>query len=277
MALVPALLLAACGGALPDPAPFPERPQRVVSINPCADALLREIADDRQIRAISHYSKDPRASSVPAGWAARFPATTGTAEEVLAARPDLVIAGPHVAPSTLAALRRLGIPLVTLPVPASIAESEAQIVGLGRILGQEARAAALAARIRKAEARARAKAAPPPASALVWQGGGLVPGPGTLIDELLAASGHANSAADHGLGAWGVLGLERLVAAPPAILYASDRRGEGDRLLDHPVVAELGARIAVVPTPARLMFCAGPTIIAALDHFAAGRAAAHAR
>lgn len=269
------MLLSACGGTPAAPVAPRDRPQRIVSVNPCADALLRELADPVQIRAISHYSKDPRATSVPLDWAARYPATSGTAEEVLAMRPDLVVAGPHVALSTIAALERLGIPLVKLPVPKSVAESQAQIAELGRIVGRPDRAAALSARIDAAVARAATGAAP--IDALIWQGGGLVPGDSTLANELLSTTGHANIASAYGLGAWGVLGLERLVAAPPDILYAGDRRGEGDRLLDHPVVARLSARIAVEPYPGRLLFCAGPTIIAALDHLAATRRAHDAR
>jgi len=280
-AALPALvgcLLAGCGGAPAGPAAVspepPAPPRRIVSINPCADSLLREIADPAQIRAISHYSKDPRATSVPLAWAASYPATSGTAEEVLALEPDLVVAGPHVALSTIAALERLGIALVKLPVPKSVAESQAQIAELGRVIGQPVRALALVDRIDAAVARAGSST--PPLDALIWQGGGLVPGAGTLADELLRMTGHANAASRHGLGPWGVLGLERLVAAPPAILYAGERRGEGDRLLDHPVIDKLSARIAVEPYPGRLLFCAGPTIIAATAHLAASRQAHHA-
>ena len=52
---------------------------RVVSINPCVDAVLREVADPAQILAISDYSQDPRVTSVPLDWARRFTATSGTA------------------------------------------------------------------------------------------------------------------------------------------------------------------------------------------------------
>ena len=53
-------------------------------LNPCTDAILAEVAAPGQLLAISHYSKDPRASSMEAAVAARFAATGGTVEEVLA-------------------------------------------------------------------------------------------------------------------------------------------------------------------------------------------------
>jgi len=76
---------------------------RVVSLNPCVDAVLMQVADPAQIAAISHYSQDPAATSIPLALARRFKATSETAEEVVALAPDLVITGEHVAPSTIAA------------------------------------------------------------------------------------------------------------------------------------------------------------------------------
>ena len=222
------LLLAACHRAPPasPPPPQPATPQRIVSINPCADALLWQLADPGRIASISHWSHDPRGTSVPLAWARAHPANGGTAEEIVRLKPDLLIAGPHVAPATLATLARLDIPLLALPVPATVADSVAQIELVGRTLGEPERAAALVRRIEAALAAAAPPPATPPVPALVWQGGGLVPGPGTLLDELMARSGLANQAAAHGLASWDVLDLERLVARPPALLLSGvGRRG----------------------------------------------------
>jgi iron complex transport system substrate-binding protein len=276
LALLLPLLLAACDRAPPTaspPAASARAPQRIVSINPCADALLRQLAEPSRIRSISHWSHDPRSASVPLAWAHRFPANGGTAEEILRLRPDFVLAGPHVAPATLAALERLGIPHLSLPVPATVADSLAQVERLGAALGEPARAAALVRRIEAALAAATPPAGAPPVPALVWQGGGLVPGPGTLLDELMGRAGLANEATAHGLAAWDVLDLERLVARPPALLL-SDAPDADDRRLTHPAVAALRQRIATAPFPDRLMHCAGPTMPEAAAAFAAARRAA---
>ena len=121
---------AAAAVAAPAPAP-----KHVVSINPCVDAILMEVADPAQIAGISHYSKDPRASSITPTQAARFAATSGTAEEVVALAPDLVIAGGHVAPATIAALKRMDIALLQLGVPDTIAEDRAQIRQIALAVG----------------------------------------------------------------------------------------------------------------------------------------------
>lgn len=263
-------LLAACGGP-PAPAALPEQPRRIVSMNPCADALLQPLADPSRIAGISHYSQDPRATSVSLEWARRFKASGGTVEEVIGLSPDLVIAGPHVALSAVATLGRLGIPLLQLPVAGSVEESLAQIALVGEALGEQARARALVREIRAAVAAAAPADAARP-TALIWQGGGLVPGAGTLADDLLSRAGLTNLSRRHGLAAWDVLGLERLIAQPPNLLLAGERGDSPDRMLGHPATARLAEIVHIDSYPGQLLHCGGPTIIAASARIAGARA-----
>lgn len=240
---------------------------RVVSINPCVDAVLMQVAEPGQIAAISHYSQDPRATSIPLDQARRFAVTSGTAEEVVAKAPDVVIAGAHVAPATIAALHRMRISLVQIGVPESIAESEAQIRTIAAAVGQRGRGEALVARIDAAVRAASVQHGPAP-DALIWQGGGLVPGEGTLASELLGRTGYRNMSADYGLKRWDVLPLEHLVARPPQVLLSVGAEDSSDRMLRHPVLARLRQAIAVRRYPERLLHCGGPTIIDAVGHLA---------
>ncbi len=267
LSLLAALALAGCGRA-PVPGHAGGAPKRVVSINPCVDAVLMRVADRRQIAAISHYSQDPRASSIPLDVARRFRATSGTAEEVIALSPDLVIAGSHVSPATIAALARLGIPVVQIGVPDSISDSVAQVRQIAAAVGHSDRGARLTGAIEGAVA-----AHPPgaPVPALIWQGGGLVPGAGTLPDDVLRAAGFRNMSADYGLQRWDVLPLEPLVARPPRVLLSVGRADQADRMLSHPVLRALGGRVAMRAYPERLLQCGGPTIIEAANRLAAIR------
>ena len=251
-------------------APVVAAAPRIVSINPCLDAIVLEVADPGQIAAISHYSRQPRATSIPLAMAARFAVTSGSAEEVVALSPDLVIAGSHVDPATVKALRRLGIRLLQLGVPASIAESQAQIRTIAAAAGQPARGARLNARIDAALVAARpAQAWRVPA--LIWQGGGLVPGHGTLPGALLEAAGFHNMSADHGLDSWDVLPLEPLVARPPRVLFSPGLSGDADRILGHPVLRPLARQTRISPFPERLMRCGGPGLVEALAYLKAVR------
>lgn len=244
--------------------PAVAKPLRVVSLNPCADAVLMHIADPKQIAAISHYSHDPRATSISLDQALRFPATSGTAEEVLAKRPDLVIAGPHVALPTIHALERQNIRLMRINVPESVAQSQAQISEIAAALGVPRRGALLNAAIDSALDKARPNDRNP-IPALIWQGGGMVPGRGTLAEELLRRTGFRNMSSAYGLRQWDILPLEHLLARPPRVLFSAGvAAGKRDRMLNHPAIRRLSHRIAVHDYAPRLLHCAGPSIIDAV-------------
>jgi iron complex transport system substrate-binding protein len=252
--------------------PLIAQPRRIVSINPCVDAVLVEVADPQQILAVSHYSQDARATSIPLATAWRFAATSGTAEEVVALRPDIVLAGAHVSPSTLAALKRLKVPVQTFTVPESVAESVAQVRAIAAAAGHPERGETLVRRIEAAIARARRIAAQEgaPVPALIWQGSGLVPGENTLADELLRTAGFRNMSAAYGLKRWDVLPLEHLAARPPRVLL-SDRTA-GDRMTGHRVLRRFDGMIMRPQFDERLLSCAGPVIVRALDRLSAVRA-----
>lgn len=237
---------------------------RIVSMNPCVDTILMEIAQPEQIAAISHYSHDPRATSVPMAWAMQFPAVSGAAEDVIAAEPDLVIAGPHVSIQTIAALKRLGISLMQVAVPETVDESKEQISAIAKRIGRQQSGVSLNTRIDTAMAAADTDA--PPVSALIWQGSGLVPGKGTLADELLTRTGFRNLSSSLGLKQWDILSLEGLLSEPPAILLAGQANmgagnGDANRMLSHPVLRKAGARIRVAHYPSSLLHCGGPVIM----------------
>lgn len=263
------LALTACApAAVPDEA---AQGLRVVSLNPCTDAILAEVADPQQILALSHYSRDPAATSMDPAQAARWPATRGTVEEVLALQPDLVLASTYLDPATSAAFARLSLPLELVDVAASVAESRAQVRRIARIVGHPQRGEALVARIDVALAAAAPPQGSPPVSTVVWQQGGLVPGDATLIADLLRRTGLPNGAGARGLGQADMLGLEAVLADPPLLLLrVTDPRhaGQGDRLLlGHPALGKL-AQTTVAGFDPRLNYCGGPTIIRAVARLA---------
>jgi len=268
-ALLPVALAALSGACTDAPPPAPGK-LRIVSINPCVDAVLAQVADAATIAGISHYSQDPRSTSVPLAWARRFPATSGTAEEVVALRPSLVIAGPHVQPATLAALQRMRIAVAQLPVPESVSASVGQVRAIAALAGHAERGDALARAIEAAAAPVGGPSEP----ALIWQSGGLVPGKGTLADELLARAGYRNMSAAYGLQKWDVLPLEYLIARPPAVLFSvAAAEQSDDRVTSHPAVRRLARHIRLEAYPSRLLNCGGPTIIDAMARLKAARGA----
>jgi iron complex transport system substrate-binding protein len=248
-------------GALLLPWPAAATPQRIVSMNPCIDSVLVRVADRGQVAAISHWSHDPAGSSLPRALAMQFPAHGGTAEEVIAARPDLVLLTPFTPLATRAAFARLGIRTVSIGVPSTIAQSLQQVREVATAAGQPARGEALVERIQAGLVQTRR--AGPARPALMRMASGLVPGPGSLSEGLMAHAGLASLAADHGLKGAGVLGLESLALKPPPLLI-TDRP---DAL--HPLVAKLPTRVAAFDR--QLLFCGGPSLLPAAARLAAIR------
>lgn len=240
----------------------------IISLNPCLDAILVEIAPPEQVLALSHYSRDPGSSSIPARVAARYGVTGGTAEEVIAAKPDLVLASIYLPQPTRSALERAGLRVATFGSPTSIAESAAQVREVARLAGREAAGEALAERIAAPSARAE-----PPIGALLWQPGEIVAGEQTLIAELLREEGFASHAAARGLGQADRVSLEQVLDDPPQVLLlAGDAAGQRHPLLERGVPS-----LHIAAFDPSLIYCGGPTIPRARARLAAIRAAAAER
>ncbi|WP_225205828.1 ABC transporter substrate-binding protein [Novosphingobium huizhouense] len=243
----------------------------MVSLNPCTDAILAEVADRDQILAISAWSRDPRASSMDPGLARRLPSTHGTVEEVLALRPDVVIDGAFVAPATADAYARLGLRFETFDMAATVGASRAQVRRLAALVGHPDRGEALVARMDSALAAAAPPPGAPPVPAVVWEPGGIVPGKGTLVSDLLVRTGYSNFSALRGLGQADRLPLERMLADPPRVILVADATdratADQDRALSHPALRALAGTTRAAFAP-NLLYCGGPTIIRAARRLA---------
>ena len=264
--LIP-LLLSACAPNSSVHA-APRQYPTLVSLNPCSDAVLAEVADPGQLLAISSYSQNPASSSMDLARARQFRAVSGSAEEVLALRPDLVISDQFLPPSTASALAALAIPVERLPIASSVDESRAQVLRLAALAGHPERGRALVARIDAALAGAAPPVGAAPIAAVVWQSGGIVPGPRSLIGDLLRRTGFRQISATRGMKQADVLPLEEMLADPPqVILAAGNALGNEDRLLAHPALAELRATRRERYDPA-LLWCGGGTIVRAAERLA---------
>ncbi|AKM11581.1 hypothetical protein AB433_05935 [Croceicoccus naphthovorans] len=239
---------------MPAEGPHPKE-TGIVSLNPCADAILAEVAPER-LMAVSHYSHDPDSASMDVALARRFPATSGAAEEIAALAPDVVVAGTFLPPATEQALRRMGLRVVKIGSIASVEDARAQVRELAALAGRQDAGEALVARIDAALADAAPDPSGPekPVPALIWQAGGLVPGEATLVSDLLAHTGFTNFSVGRGLGQGAVVPLEDVLADPPSVVLNA---GAG-RMQSHPALAVLADRTE--PFDTRLTWCGGPTI-----------------
>ena len=252
-------------------------PRRIVSLNPCLDAILLDVADPSQITALSRYSVDPAQSWVAAR-ARAFRHVQASGEAVAALRPDLVLVGGMGARELDLVLPRLRIASASFTVPQTIAQSEAQVRRVASLAGHPDRGEAVVARIEAALRAAAPAPGEPRLSALVYENEGLVSGPDTLMDELMVRTGFRNAARGFGLAHTVDVPLEALLAHPPQVLLSGRLDpGEpswGDRALSHPALSELRTHMRKESFPQTLLFCAGPVLIPAAAALAKDRRAA---
>jgi iron complex transport system substrate-binding protein len=242
------------------------KPMRIVSLNPCIDAILLEVAEPSQIAALSFYSSDPAATSISITRAAAFKIARGTAEDTILLKPDLVFGSIYETPQLRSVLLKYHIPITLYDITNTLSSSFEQIRDIAAKVGRPQKGAEL---IQKIEASLRATKAPasrPKIASLIYRSEGLVLGSGTLTEALLTHTGFQNTSKTYGIAAYGTLPLEKLVRSPPALLLRATDATANSRILSHPILAKM--KIAMRDIPARQLNCAGPSIIEATQTLA---------
>jgi iron complex transport system substrate-binding protein len=272
---IPAVLLmnAAFAGLSAPAAAEPPPPARVVSINLCTDQLAMLLAAPGQLVSVSRLARDPHSSAMVAE-AAAYPANHGGAEEVFLLHPDLVLAGTYTALGSVDLLKRLGVRVVQLPPVTALDQVPEHILLVGQALGREEAARALAARFTADLEALRLDL--PPRTAALYHPSGYTTGAGTLSDDILAHVGLSNLAASEGLAGGGILPLERLVMARPAVVVTSTRypgASHAEEILVHPALRDIreSAAISVFSDPDWV--CGTPSVLRAVAQMRAAREA----
>jgi iron complex transport system substrate-binding protein len=216
----------------------------VMSLNLCTDGLLLDLVPIERIASVTYLARS-RSNAYQWSAAAKVPINHGLAEEVLAERPDLVMAGTYTPTATRALLRKAGTPLLEVPQANSFDDIRKVTRNVAHALGEDERAQELIARM---DATLSALAASKPQEVIRvvgWNGGGSVPGKGTLFDSILTAAGGVNIASSLSGVRSGSFGIEELLIARPDILaYGADSNGAPALRTDtdlHPLVLKLYA------------------------------------
>ena len=102
--------------------------EHVVSLNLCTDQMLVLLAPEK-IAALSPLSRDPALSFV-ARQAEHLPVVRASAEAVLRLHPDLILAAPYGAQTTLALLQQEHVPVLRI----ALAQDFAGIRQMTRLL-----------------------------------------------------------------------------------------------------------------------------------------------
>ncbi|MEO8316202.1 MAG: ABC transporter substrate-binding protein [Pseudomonadota bacterium] len=233
-------------------------PRRIVSLNLCTDQLLMALVPAHRIASITWLSRsegDP--SLLPL--AQRLAVNHGSAEEVLALRPDLVIAGRFTTGTTRALLRKVGVPLLEVDsvsdwegvrrITREVAAAVDEAAGAEVLLQQMDAELALLEHRRPAV----------PLRAIGWSGAGDdVPGRDTMFNTILESAGGINLGARAGKGSFD---LEQVLRSRPQVLLRGGAYGSKpalrSELAQHPVLRAVPG-LAIVDYPEAVFGCGVP-------------------
>ncbi len=250
-------------------APAGAAPQRIVSLDYCADQYVLALADRGRIAALSRGAT--RDDSYYRRSAIGLPTTRGGLEDALAFHPDLVVRTWGGGVDAARHYARLGVPMLQLTDARDFAAARAELLYAAEALGSSARGEAMARDLdaRLAALRARWPAAPP--AVLYLTSSGAVSGPDVLMNAVIEAAGGRNARASPG---WQVLPLEALMQRPPQIVAtAFFETGQINATpftyARHPALRRALAQARRVALPADLVSCDAWYAIGAAERLAA--------
>ncbi|HKM72482.1 MAG TPA: ABC transporter substrate-binding protein [Stellaceae bacterium] len=249
---------------------------RVISLNLCTDQLVLALADRSAIVSVTYLARDC-AISAQCRAAASEPINYGTAEELVAAEPDLVLGGRYTTRPAIGIARRLGMKVLEFDPPSSLDMVRRQIRDVAEALGRSERGEAMIADLDgrlAALPQAAAKGERPVAA--VYQANSVTVGANSLIDAALQVAGVDNLARRLGLENYMYLPLETLIADRPDLLILNTPRAIypslAESVLRHPAIAAAIAPDRRVIVSQSLWICGGPEIGDAIALLAQARA-----
>ncbi|KXV56125.1 ferrichrome ABC transporter substrate-binding protein [Acetobacter tropicalis] len=249
--------------ALPAPA---RAAKRIVSLNLCTDQLALMLADRAEIVGLSPLVQDC-SGSVLCQKAQDVPVLSSTAENVIGAHPDVVLAGQFTARVAVKAAREVGAKVLTLPPASSLVDIPVQIMQVAQAVGHPERGQQMVDAFLKRLALLSISLQADDPVAAVYEANGFVAGAGSLPDDVLAHAGLRNLSTVAGITAAGRVPLETLLAQQPDLLVR-DRSGQGyslaQAMLDNPVLERFFSGKHVVDIPASLWLCGLPQTLDAV-------------
>ena len=261
----------------------PARPQRIVSLNLCADSMLLELAAPQRIASLTHLSRDPELSFF-AEQAAEFPINHGIAEEILLLDPDLIFAGTYSTQTTTALLRKLGYPVVTVAPADSLAEFRHNFRVVGTAIGAAERAEQLLAKMDARITAATATHTRLSPRAVLFRASGFTIGSQSLLNELLMLAGFNNLSAELQIREGGFLSIENLVMSKPDLIVFGDSRPDypslAHDLLKHRALqryTHLDSSHRSIMIPPRFWTCGGTFAATVVERLAATKTSAAPR
>lgn len=245
-------------------------PQRILSLDYCADQFLLELADRSQILALSPDAE--KDFSYLRADASGLQQVRPRGEEVLALQPDLVLRSYGGEANLVELLSRAGTPIAQLQYADDFPGIEQNIRAMAKAVGHPERGERV---VRDMRTRlARAAAAPGPSRRVLYvTAAGVTTGDDSLVGRILNAAGLENFESTPG---WRPIPLERLATEQPDLVAAAFFGSSSDHAASwsearHPIVQQLLRERPTVILDGAWTSCGGWFVLDAVEALAAQR------
>ena len=229
-----------------------EPPQRVLAYSLGHDEILIALIDPERFAAVGPFAGDPAYSNV-ADQAADLPTFESGVENVLAAKPDLVLASKYTDVDVINLIKEAGVPVARTALESSSEGNIPNILLIGYMLGVEERALELVSEIEN-RLKFIADQVPPPnaserpfvISISRYSDSIYAAGSDTTEGGILESGGGVNASARDGVEGHQVISIEAIAAMNPDVILIAQPVEYGanefrDDLLNHPALASVSA------------------------------------
>ena len=194
----------------------PPKPTHIMSMNMCTDMLLLDLVPKSRIASVTYLAHEAVQSTHP-GIDRGVAINHGTAEDIVAEKPDLIFADDFSAPVARRLAKRVLAHLVEVKAVSSFADIRAVTRQMATTVGEETRGEAMIADMDRKLAWLAAHSPARRYTVAAWSGGS-VPGRGTLANEIIEAAGAVNIASKLDSASYNTFGVEELLRADPDVL-----------------------------------------------------------
>ncbi len=205
-----------------------EAPRRIASGTVGSDEILLELlkGEEQRLVAVSTFADNPKYSFIEKLPPSIKVRVGDSMENLLLAKPDLVILASYTSPDIIQQLKNAKVNVAVQRSFGSLRDIEANIAELGRLTGEEKPAAAMVARM-QAEVRDALAQAPrcvrkKAPTFIQYTSSDVVPGAGTIIDDVANIAGYHNALRDIGMKDWSLISHEVLAQQRPDYVFASE-------------------------------------------------------
>ncbi len=219
------------------------QPMHIVSGSEGTDEILVSLVPRSRIALVTTMASNPEYSNVVAqvkgirAWSGDDP------EQALAVHPDLVLEAGYVTKTVLDQLHQAGVPMYAFSLNDfnSIADIERNILTVGRLVGEPAKAHAVVANMKQdiAQIEGAVQGQPRP-TVLDYGSYGFTAGRDTTVDDIIRDAGGVNVA--HILNGWQKITDEQIVKwNPDVIIDSSDDAAFLKKLASDPALQSVTA------------------------------------